>query len=104
MNQALSYSVKIDKETTSVSINVQCLVQVFAVVNFFDEVDDDVGDAINFFLLAHEVDLIVESLGHLEDGMNQEAITKFFRRCAVETKHLLTKLLLHVLREVVKES
>jgi hypothetical protein len=46
----------------------------------------------------------VQSLGNLEDRVNEEPITQLFRLGAVEPKHFLTKLLLHALREVVEET
>ena len=73
-------------------------------VDLGNELDDDVGNAINFSLLAHKINLVMQSFGNLENRMDEEAITQLFRLGAVESKHFLAKLLLHALREVVKQT
>ena len=73
-DEALRDPVKVDEEASGVSIDVQCLVEVLSVVNFLDKLHYDVGNPIYLALLAHEVNLVVQSLCNLEDRVNEEAI------------------------------
>jgi len=104
IDQALSYLVEVDKKATSISKDVKRLVEIFSMVNFLYYFDNHFRDAVNFLLFTHKVDLVVQRFGHLEYGVDKESITELIWLGAVEAKHLLTQLLLHVLREVVKKS
>lgn len=73
-------------------------------VNLLDELDDDVRYAVNFLLLAHEINLVVQSFRHLEDRVDEESIVEFVRTRAVKAKHLLTQRLFHALWEVVQQA
>lgn len=72
-------------------------------VDSLDDLANDLGNAINFSLLGHVIDLIVECLGNLEDGVNQETIIKLASLLTEEGQHLLAKFLLHSTREVIEQ-
>ena len=57
--ETLSHFVKIDEKTSGISVNIQRLVQVFAMVDLLDKLNDDIRDTIHLFLLTHEIDLVV---------------------------------------------
>ena len=100
--ETLSHFVKIDEKTSGISVNIQRLVQVFAMVDLLDKLNDDIRDTIHLFLLTHEIDLVVKRLCHLKDRMDEECIVQFVWARAIEAQHLLTQRLLHVGWEVVE--
>ena len=73
-DEAFRDPVKVNEEASGVSIDVQCLVEVLSVINFLDKLHYDVGNPIYLALLAHEVNLVVQSLCNLENRMYEEAI------------------------------
>lgn len=79
VDETLSDFVEIDEKTTGVCVHVECLVEVLAMVNLLDELNDDFRDAINLLLLTHKVNLVVQSLCHLEHRVDQEAVTQLLR-------------------------
>ncbi len=87
IDKALCDLVKIDEQAASIGVYIECFIKVFAVVNFFNQLDDDLWDAIDLLLLRHKIDFVVQSLSNLEDWVNQEAIWKRFLGGAVEAKH-----------------
>ena len=79
MDQCLSDGVEIDKETSCISVDIERLIEVSAIVDFSDDSHDDGGNPVDLSLLTHKVDFVVQSLGNLENGVDQEAIVQFLR-------------------------
>jgi hypothetical protein len=67
INKSLSNLVKVDEHSSSVSVIVEGFIQVLAMVNSADNFADDFGHSVDFALLRHEIYLIVQCLGNLED-------------------------------------
>ena len=67
VDQALCHLIQIDKQSSGISVHIERLVQVFAMVHFLDQLHNDVRDTIYLPLLTHEIDLVVQRLGDLED-------------------------------------
>ena len=67
VDQALSDSIEVDEQTSGVCEDVECLVEVLPMVNFLDKLNNNVRHTVDFSLLAHEVDLIMECLSNLEN-------------------------------------
>ena len=65
--QALCHRIQIDKQSSGISVHIERLVQVFAMVHFLDQLHNDVRDTIYLPLLTHEIDLVVQRLGDLKD-------------------------------------
>ena len=104
LDQCLSDSIEINEKTSGICIDIERLVKVSTVVYFSDDSRNDCGNSVNFSLLTHEVDLVMQSLSNLENGVDQEAIIQFLRLSAERVKQLLAKLLLHVVWEIVQKT
>ena len=66
-----------------------------------DNLADDSRDLVNLALLRHEINFIVQSLGYLQDGVNEESIVQSLLLFAKMRKHLFAQLMLHLRWEVV---
>ena len=89
IDEALCDLVKINEQATSIGVHIECFIKVFAMVNFLNQLDDDLWDTVDLFLFGHKIDFVVQCLGNLEDWMNQEAIRKGFLGRAIKAKHFL---------------
>ena len=79
LNQCLGDGVEIDKETSCICVDIERLIEVSAIVNFSDDSHDNGRNPVDLSLLAHKVDFVVQRLGNLENGVDQEAVVQFLR-------------------------
>lgn len=103
-NEGFSYLVQVDEHASRICVDIQSFLEILSMVNLFDKFYDDLGNAVNFRLLTHEIDLVVQSFSDLENRVNQETITQHILLRAVKTKHFFAKLFFHSRREIVEKT
>lgn len=66
--------IQIDEQSSGTCVYIKGFVEIFAVVDSFEDAADDGRHRLNFRFLRHKVDFVVEGLCDLENGVNQKSI------------------------------